>query len=139
MPQIQTVIKDSVVERTVIKYHSDTVTIPGDTIVFEKAIPCPDAVVDTVIKKGHTTLSAKLFNGRLQVICKADSLLHIIDSLQEVSHFREDWHQKETIIFQDKEVVKNKVPKWCWYLLLIVSIYIGGKLLIWKYKLPVKI
>ncbi len=136
-PQI--IVKDSVVEKIETRYHSDTVHLPGDTLEITTAIPCPDVLFSKTIKKGRTTLSANIGGGILTVNCHEDSLMAIIDSLQEVTHFKEDFHNKETIVIQEKEVIKNKVPKWCWWMLGLSVLYVGLRILIWKYSMPFKL
>ncbi|MDE3185275.1 MAG: hypothetical protein KGM16_17825 [Bacteroidota bacterium] len=135
----QVIIKDSVVVRTETRYHSDTIHLPGDTLQIITQVPCPDAVFDKTIKKGRTTLSANMFKGVLTINCHEDSLQAVIDSLMEVTHFQEDWHNKETIVTQTVTVTKPKVPKWCWWLMGLNVLYIGIRVLIWKYSMPFKL
>jgi hypothetical protein len=63
----------------------------------------------------------------------------VIDSLTEVTHFQEDWHNKETIVEKTVTVTKYKTPKWCWWLMGLNVLYIGLRILIWKYSMPFKL
>ena len=114
--------KDSVFVKEHTIYTHDTVTTVGETVELIKFIKCPDAKFDTVIKKGNTTITASLKNGSLSMQCKSDSLTHIIDSITTLK--QKEFYHTETITV-NVEVVKYKVPKWCWWLLLGVFCYVA--------------
>ena len=125
---IKTVIKDSIVEKQTTITKRDTTYLKGDIITVGVAIPCPDAKLDTVIKKGKTTLSATILKGYLHIDCHTDSLQHIIDSITLVK-------KKEVYHSETKEVpvegIKYKVPKWCWWLLAAFAASV-----VWKFRRP---
>jgi hypothetical protein len=115
----QIATKDSVIIKETVSYRTDTLHLPGDTLEIGVAIPCPDAKLDTTIKNGRSTLNAKLLNGLLNVNCFTDSLLHIVDSLE--NRLRETFHDRSatstTVKEVPVEVIKYRVPRWCWWLL----------------------
>lgn len=120
LPQI-TATKDSSITKEFVTFKHDTIVTPGQTVELIKLMHCPDAKFDTVIKNGNTTLTASLKNGNLNMQCKSDSLMHIIDSITTLK--QKEFYHTETITV-NVEVIKYKVPRWCWWLLLGVIGYI---------------
>lgn len=128
VPTTTTDVKDSVHERTVIQYHSDTIHLKGDTVTLTKQIPCPDVKIEEHRASGRAKLDVSLKNGLLKVDCHTDSLLHVIDSL-ETRITEKNRIRTETItIRQPMEVIKHRVPAWCWWLIAGVVAYISGKI-----------
>lgn len=133
VPTTTTDVKDSVYERTIIQYHSDTIRLSGDTVTLTRQISCPDVQVEEHQTKGRTKLDVSLKNGLLKVDCHTDSLLHMIDSL-ETRITEKNRVRTETItIRQPVEVIKYRVPAWCWWLMAGVLAYIGGKIFLKTY------
>lgn len=128
LPTVQTVIKDSIVQTEHTVHTRDTMYLPGDSVEISVAVPCPDATINQVVKSGKTTLRAKLENGRLTVDCKTDSLQQIIDSLTILKN-KEITKTITTTVNVPVEVVKYKVPTWCWWLLGFNVLSI-----IWRYR-----
>lgn len=135
LPQVETklIIKDSVVTKTDTLYQTEKVFIPGDTVEVAFAIPCPQAENLYFSKqKNKTSLSVKSDSkGNFTVNCHTDSLTHIIDSLKTIISNTKYFHSEEKMINVPVTVIKYKVPKWCWWLLLINIIY-----LCWKFRSP---
>lgn len=125
-PQITTLTKDSLVYKEVVKLKDTTIVIPGKEITVFKAIPCPEADFDTSIRKENLTATVKLSKGKLTINCKADSLMQRIAWLEKE---RNSLSFKTVIktIPVPYDVIKYKVPKWCWWLLLVVGLYFGCK------------
>lgn len=126
LPPVQTIIKDSIIEKEVIRYRTDTTFLPGDTLQIWQAIPCPGAKMDTVIIKGKTTLSAKILNGFIRIDCRTDSLQHIIDSVISLKQ-REIIHSEISQVPYEVETIVYKTPKWVWWLVAFVVVYFGFK------------
>ena len=128
---MQVVIKDSIVLKDTTIYKTDTAYLPGDSVEMWQAIPCPNAKLDTVISKGHTTLTATISKGFLQFKCNSDSLLHIIDSITRLKQ-KESYHTEKTTVEVPVQVIKYKVPKWCWMLLAFNVAAVG-----WKFRFKI--
>lgn len=135
--QEKIVIKDSIIEREKIEYRDTTIFLPGDTTEISVAIPCPDVVIDTTAKKGRLNLSVKSDGrGNVKVNCNSDSLNLVIDSLKTVIKEKESYHSNytEKKIPYAVEVIKYKIPGWCWWVLL----YAIG-LTVWTFRKPFKV
>jgi hypothetical protein len=128
LPAPTVVVKDSIVEKETLIVKSDTVYTPGQKVFLIKTLPCLDAKFDTTIKSGNTTLKASMKDGHLEASCAADSLTRIIDSLTRVKQ-KEHFHTET--IYVPTEVIKYKVPKWCWWL---VAICMGC--IAWQFRYP---
>lgn len=131
----KTIIKDSVVTKTETVYRDTTIYLPGDTTEISVAIPCPDVKIDVATTKGRTTLTAKTDGrGNLKIDCKTDSLLLVIDSLKNTITETQKFHTelKQDIIEKPVTVIKYKVPKWCWWLLIINLAYLA-----WRFRNPI--
>lgn len=117
-------------------YIKDTMWIEKDTIVFEKdSVVIIDSVWckgDTVYLKSNsvsssgnrTTASASVSNNKLTVKCSSDSLSKVIDGL--TVKVREIARSKIRVDVVDRpvEVIKFRIPRWVWLLLLINSVQI---------------
>lgn len=116
LPTVQNDTKDSIITTEHTTHTRDTMYLPGDSVEIWQGIPCPDAVIDQEVNGTNIKLKVKVKNGKLSVICKADSLQHIIDSLTTVK--RRELHKTitKTITLKEK-VIKYRVPAWCWWLL----------------------
>jgi len=123
-------VKDSTIQTTVIKYHSDTVRVKGDTITLHQTLT---QTFDTVIKKNKTTLVLKYSFDTLFAYCATDSLNHIIDSLKETTISKDSFHSKTITQVQYRDVKVKVVPAWCYILLVLVLAYIALRL---KIKIP---
>lgn len=121
-------------------FIKDTMWVEKDTIVFEKdSVVIVDSIWckgDTVYLKSNnvssgnrTTASASVTNNKLTVKCSSDSLSRVIDGL--TVKVREIARSKVRVDVVDRpvEVIKFRIPKWVWLLLLINSVQI-----IWKTK-----
>jgi hypothetical protein len=122
-------VKDSTIQTTVIKYHSDTVRIKGDTITLHRTLT---QTFDTVIKKNKTTLVLKYAFDTLFAYCATDSLNHIIDSLKETTISKDSFHSKIITQVEYRDVKVKVVPTWCWVLMILVLAYIALKIYIRK-------
>ena len=137
---IKTVTRDSVVTNTVYLPKDSIIYLPGDTLEIYEAIPCPEVDLSREVRSTKTSMTAsvKIKNGQLSVECKTDSLMERIAWLEKQVE-KASFSVKETTIEVPVEVIKNKVPKWCWWLLLAVVVYIDIRILIFKYNLPIKL
>lgn len=134
LPPAETKIetKDSIIERETVVYRDTTIILPGDTT--EITIPCPDVTINEYAGKGRVKLSARSDGkGNVKINCAADSLTLVIDSLKNVIREKERYHStvKETKVPYPVEVVKYRVPRWCWWV-LIYSI----SLTCWVFRKP---
>ena len=134
-PVVETkiVIKDSIVNTTEIIYRDSTIYLPGDTTEIGFAIPCPEFSQEK--KKGNTTIGVKSDGkGNVKITCREDSLKLVIDSLQTIISKKEVYHSEEktTVVEKPVTVLKYKIPKWCWWLLII-----NIALLAWRFRNPI--
>lgn len=120
-PQIVT--KDSIVVKDSMVYVTFRDTIPGDSVLLQDTIPCPDVQYHKEVKSpsGRTTAKVDINKGKLTVDCKVDSLTRIIDSLQVKIKTIEAYHSEIKTI--EVPVVKNKTPLWAWIMLGALSLY----------------
>lgn len=109
--------KDSTHTETIIRYHSDTVRLPGDTVSITVPIPCPDAKIEQQKTSGKTTAKVSVTGGMLRVDCMTDSLNHVIDSLKETITTTKSVKTEKITVYQPVEVVKKKIPFWVWLLI----------------------
>jgi hypothetical protein len=116
-PMVTTVIKDSIVTQIKTEYHTDTLLVKGDTVEVTESIPCPDVKIERWVTKGNTKLAYSINNGWLNINCHTDEWLHIIDSLETKITTIEGYHSKVDTVIKEVELIKYKVPKWCWILL----------------------
>lgn len=130
-------VTDSTYETTIIKYHSDTIQVKGDTVMIEKQIPCPDVIVDTVAISGKARLHISLKNGMLKAACKTDSLLKVIDSLETRVTEKTRVRVEKITVRQPVEVVKYRTPGWCWLLIAGVVAFAGAKFIFTRYFLKI--
>jgi len=128
-PVVTIVTKDSTITKDTVIYKTITKWLPGDTVEIGFAIPCPDVKIDTVIRKGNTTLTANIDKGIVKMKCDSDSLKHIIDS---VTRLKQKEVFKTNTIVQDKEVPKPYIPTWVWYLIAANIIAVA-----WKFRNPI--
>jgi hypothetical protein len=129
------IIKDSVVVKTDTQYSEKIIQLPGDTTEISVAIPCPDVKIDVAKTNGRTTLTAKTDGrGYLKIDCKTDSLTLVIDSLKTIITETQKFHSelKQVVVEKPVTVTKYKVPKWCWWLLIINIAYLA-----WRFKSPI--
>jgi hypothetical protein len=97
--------KDSV--REVIKWKDTIIRMPGDTARIRVQVPCPDAKWQGQASSGKIKLNASLNNGELDIDCKTDSLLMVIQMQQtEIEKFR-----SEEKSFKSEKVIKI-TPWW---------------------------
>jgi Bacteriophage holin family len=117
----KTVIKDSIVFKTDTVKTTQKIFVLGETVKVGFAIPCPEASnVSFAKKQGNTSVLVQSDDkGNFTVDCKTDSMQLVIDSLITVTNDLEKYHNEvQTItITKIENVVKFKVPKWCWWLL----------------------
>lgn len=107
---VQTVVRDSIV------VHRDTVTLEvpvESTFAFqvqsshlETTVALSDAYVDSTGLLNHT-LSNKPFKAEKEIVYLDRKVVEYRDSIQV----------KEVPV--EVEVVKTKVPRWCWWLLVV--------------------
>lgn len=138
--QPKLVIKDSVHDSIIYVPKQTTITIAGDSVTIHDTLNCPDAVYHKELKSatGKTTATVRLFKGNLIVDCKADSMQKVIDWLQK-ELLRTYTHTETETVIQEVKVDVYRVPKWCWWLLGINILYIGSRILIWRFKVPIKL
>jgi hypothetical protein len=122
------VTKDSLVLKDTTIYKTVTRFLPGQQVVLEQKIPCPDAKLDTLIAVGNTRIKAQLKNGQLNVHCSADSLQHIIDSVIKIKSTE---HYNTKTVQVPVEVARPFIPKWVW--LLILANVLAG---VWVFRAP---
>jgi hypothetical protein len=120
-PQIVT--KDSIVVKDTTVYVTLRDTIPGDSVLLDDSIPCPDVQYHKEVKSpsGRTTAKVDINKGKLTVDCKVDSLNRVIDSLQVKIKTTEAYHSQVKTI--EVPVVKYKTPVWAWIMLAAIALY----------------
>lgn len=108
-PSIVTVTKDSIVERLTVK--DSIIRIPGETVVINDTLPCPDVVAANTVSSGRLRASYTFKNGLLNINCNSDSLLKAIRWLEAQKEF---YKSSSTTIKEPYPVVKLEpyVPKW---------------------------
>ena len=126
-------IRDSVSTDTLYIARDTTIYLPGDTLQISEAIPCPDVVVDRRVKAGNITATVHLRNGLLNVDCMTDSLMRVITTQEQRIRSMRTRSEKTTTQVP-YEVIKYRVPKWCWWLLIANVLYIGFMVYRWKTK-----
>lgn len=111
-----------------------TIYIAGDTVRVKIAIPCPGVELHKEVfsKGGKTKATVDVRDNELNVTCETDSLQARIKWLEA---------RRSTVktITNTNMIIKKEVPKWCWYLLVIVAVYVGARILIYRFKVPVKL
>jgi hypothetical protein len=119
---IKEVVKDSIhtVINTETVVKDSAVFIPGDTVRITDSIPCPDVTYSKEVTKGKITAKVTINKGKLDVECKYDSLMLIIQNLRrELVTFQSyNEHNKATVEQVPVEVPKPYIPKWLWWFLL---------------------
>jgi len=137
MPQIETVVKDSVVEKTVYVHRDSVIVIPGDSVKIHDTIPCKNVVYHKVAmsKTGSIKAVVDINKGMLNVDCKTDSLQNRIEWLEAHANTV----RTKTITTTINNPPKRFIPKWCKWLLGISVLYVVARVLIWKYKMPIKL
>lgn len=140
MVQPKLIIKDSVHDSIIYVPQQTTINIAGDSVLIHDTLNCPEANYYKQVKSasGKTTATVTLFKGNLIVDCKADSMQKVIDWLQK-ELLRTYTHTETETVIQEVEKIKYKVPKWCWYLLGINILYVGSRIAILYFKLPIKL
>lgn len=129
----ETIVKDTIITNTVYVPKDSLIYIPGDTVEIYEAIPCPEVDYRKTVtsKKSNLTASVRIKDGQLSVDCHTDSLEQRISWLEReltVERSREKTVTKEVPV----EVVRHKVPRWCWLLLLANIAYV-----IWRFRSPI--
>jgi hypothetical protein len=120
LPPATVITKDSLVYKEVVKLKDTTIFTPGQNITIYQPVPCPDAVFDTSIRKGNLNTNVKLFKGVLSVNCNTDSLLQRIAWLEKDRYSLILKADSKSIPYP-VEVIKYKIPKWIWWLILVLS------------------
>lgn len=110
--------KETITERIQYVVKDTAIFIPGDTVRIETAIPCPDIMWHTVAKGNKSKITASLNKGKLTVECITDSLTQRIQYLEKRLERKS---QTVTTITEvvPKEVIKNKVPKLIWWIIVL--------------------
>lgn len=133
VPQLRTITKDSIITKTETKYKDTTIFIPGKEVIITDTLPCPD-YFKTETKDGLTA-TASIKNGDMKVRCAADSLLIELRFLQQQLTWTQEL--KQQTIEVPVEVIKHKVPSWCWYLLIanvvIIAFWVGKQFNAFKF------
>lgn len=137
LPTVETEIKETITTDTVYVPKEKIVTIPGDSVTIYEAIPCPDVVYhkEATSKSGNVKATVNISKGNLQVDCKTDSLEQRIKWLEAHSNQVKTITKTVTIT----PPPKRYIPKWVWWLLGINIIYVAFRILIWKYKMPIRL
>lgn len=126
-------VTDSIFIKDTMWIEKDTVVFVKDSVVIVDSIWCKG---DTVFLKpvnsssgNRTNVSASVTNNKLTVKCSSDSLSKVIDGLTVKVREIAKSKVRVEVIEKPVEVVKFRIPKWVWLLLLINSIQI-----IWRTK-----
>jgi hypothetical protein len=141
----RSIIPTSTVDRSdstyeTIKYvrKDSIIRTPGDTVKIKgDPIPCPDAQYHKTVQSntGRTKMTVDVNNGVLSADCNTDSLERKIEWLEaEKTKVRE---LKITTTITHPPIIKT--PKWCWWLVIIAAAYLGLRVVIWRYKIPIKL
>ena len=140
-PQIETIVKDSIVYKDTIVYRDRIIydTIPGDTVEVEKLIPIEAKLNVAPIKAEgkYAEATAWVANSmlRLELRQKEQVIIHILDSAEkEVIHWKEAYYSKE--VTETIHVTERFIPKFykmaliyavCLTILIGIYIYIKIK------------
>lgn len=137
MPQIKTEIKENVVEKIVYVKKDSLVKMPGDSVKIHDTVTCPGVVYhkEATSKSGSTKTTVDLRNGELNVDCKTDSLTARIHWL-EANGTKVITKTATTTITPPAE---KYIPKWVWWMVAIVTLYVSARVLIWRYKIPLSL
>ncbi len=128
---MQTIIKDSIIEREKIVVKDSLIYMPGDTLEIGFAIPCPGGEkIDLKKTSKQLNLSIKSDSkGNLTVRCASDSLLKVIARLTTIMRDKE--HHKSNVqtitVTRIEKVPAYKIPKWVWVLLAGNAVYFAFK------------
>ncbi len=138
-PAIQENTRETKQEHETVTYtpRDTTIVINVQEVKISDSIPCPEVKYSREEKSNRANLSVNITDGKLEVNCKTDSLVERIKWL-EAERKKETTRTVETV----KTITlppKRFIPKWVWWLLGINLLYIGARVLIWKYKMPVKL
>jgi hypothetical protein len=125
-------VRDSIVYKEIVKLDTLRLILPGDTTILEVPVDLTD--YSLAEENSNQKIQLSILKGKLRLItiCKDDSLQVVIKNLEK------RLSEQKTVIVE-KEVIKNKVPKWCWYLLIaniiIVIVIFGWTFLKYKAKI----
>ena len=75
----ETIIKDSVSVVIRDSISTDTIFLPGESILIHDTIPCPDVEYHREVRSNNTIATVHISKGVITVECKTDSLQHIIE------------------------------------------------------------
>jgi hypothetical protein len=103
--------KDTTASTYIERVDTNYVYLPADTTFIEIPIDCPDQKV--VFKEGKIKYLVQV-KDKIQTIYRTSEA----DSQAIITRYRESKEFKELTKIRYEYVVKHKVPKWCWYLLL---------------------
>lgn len=124
-----TTTKEAVKEKQTetVKYivRDTAIYIPGDTVVMEQVIPCPDVKWQAKATGNKTTVKAEINNGKLKVECHTDSLNQRIQYLEKQVENR-----KEVVRTVEKTLTRRYIPKivyWIWLAELAIAGYVFRK------------
>lgn len=120
-PQI--IVKDSTILKDTTYYKDTAIQVPGTTITNTITVKDTTTLVDTTIKQGKTQLHLQVKKGKVTATCNQDSLLLVIHNLQHQITSKENYHTATTI--KTVTVVKYKLSKWFWWLLVALIISAG--------------
>lgn len=132
--------RDSIVYKdSIIPVFVPPFFFPGDKVTIHDTIPCPGLKwnASATSESGRTTVNASINNGKINIDCKTDSMIKVIDSLKAVVRLKEQYQAKTIRILVP--VPDPYTPKWVWYLVSANALYLIAKVLIWKYNIPFKI
>ena len=116
-PTIETVYRDSIIERKVIVPKDTTIYIAGDSVSIHDTLPCPDYEAKETSKTGKLTASVSIKNGKLTATCKQDSLQKRITWLEaELTKERYSLKTTTKTVYVPVDVPTPYTPRWHWYL-----------------------
>lgn len=99
-------VRDSTVIKDTIIYWVDTFRLPGETVIIEDTIPCPQLEYHKSVTKNHVTLKIDISKGKVTFMCAADSLQRLLNR-----------ERKERVITRTKNFVSKPLieRKAYWY------------------------
>lgn len=129
-PTVETIYKDSIVEKKVVRVRDSVVFLPSDSVIIHDTIPCPiDYHQEDSSSKTKITVDIK--KGKLTAKCQTDSLQQRIHWLEN-EYLKEKYSLKTHVETKYIEVPKpvKYTPKWHWYVHWLFLLW-----LIWNYRI----
>ena len=112
--------KTKIVQDSVIRDQTKVITLPTHHTTIIKT-PCKNdslIIADQYYQIGKLKVTIKNLNGQLSIETNTDSI--ISSKVTEILK-----HTEKEKVYLEKTTLKNVIPKWIWYILGFVAIYIA--------------